>query len=80
MELDFPSIYPALINKPTNQQTKRQTKKTHKHVCKQKGTHKTSSFLFAVAAVGLCWVLPDNNDVGFSSVCVEEYCLFACSG
>ena len=66
MELDFQSIHPAF-------------KKQKNHKCKQKRTHKTSDFLFALTAVDLCWVLPGNNDVGSSSVCVEECCMAACS-
>lgn len=64
MELAFPSIHPAF-------------KKKDKQKCKQKGTHKNFDCLFALTALALCWVLPDNNDLSSSSVCLEEYCMFS---
>ena len=63
MQLDFPSIHSAF--------------KKNKQKCKWK-RHKNSDFLFALSAVDLCWVSPDN-DVGSSSACLEEYGMFSLS-
>lgn len=65
MGLDFPPIHPVFKKNQTINVNKKE--------------HTETDFLFALTAVDLCWVLPGRTDVRSSSVCLEEYCMFACS-